>query len=297
MKNRGRFFTYWFGKRGSLILASMLICGVILSVTTIRAFAETGEVPPPDTEEIILEENETDENLDTSKPELNGNPDEPSKEDPEENEVPLFDTSKMLLMMSSSVVGDDQTIKNKLPDFGNNYNQGDCMTNASCAPDEPVTNPNQYTNQGDYGEKKYSLPKIGGNNANVIAIKDGNNWYFFEPGSSGGCETGMPFCVEFDGNDVFVRSYEKQGRNLWSGFNLIHFWYVAGPPPPNGPGPNDATKSDVPEGEVVSLIPVTGLDLTENSQVHMGFTLMILLGFSMIIKGLSQKFGMQDSQP
>ncbi len=68
MKNHGRFFTYWFSKRGSLILASMLICGVILSVTTTQAFAETGEVPPPDIEETIIEENKTDENLDTSEP-------------------------------------------------------------------------------------------------------------------------------------------------------------------------------------------------------------------------------------
>ena len=134
------------------------------------------------------------------------------------------------MLSLSSAIGDDPVVANELPDFGNNYSNGDCVTNASCVTDEPVTNPNDYIDQGTYGQKDYTLPDIGGNTANIVAVKRGNEWFFFKVGSGTTCDE-TTFCVEFDGSgNVQVYSYQPQA-NGYLGYNMIHFWYVAPPIP------------------------------------------------------------------
>ena len=129
------------------------------------------------------------------------------------------------LLSLSSAIGDDPNVSNELPGFGTTYSNGDCVTNIACVTDEPVTNPNDYTDQGTYGEKDYVLPDFGGNEANIVAVKRGNDWFFFKVGSGESCEE-TTFCVEFDGaGNVKVFSYEEQA-NGYLGYNMIHFWYV-----------------------------------------------------------------------
>ena len=129
------------------------------------------------------------------------------------------------LLLVSSAIGDDPNVANELPGFGNTYSNGDCVTNTACVTDEPVTNPNDYTDQGTYGEKDYALPDFGGDEANIVAVKRGNDWFFFKVGSGEACDE-TTFCVEFDGaGNVKVFSYEPQA-NGYLGYNMIHFWYV-----------------------------------------------------------------------
>jgi hypothetical protein len=149
---------------------------------------------------------------------------------------PLFGDFSMMrfgavsLFSLSSAIGDDPAIAGELPGFGVTYSNGDCVTNNSCVTDEPVTNPNDYTDQGTYGEKDYTLPDIGGNTANIVAVKRGNDWFFFKVGSGAACDE-TTFCVEFDGSgNVKVYSYETQA-NGYLGYNMIHFWYVTPPVP------------------------------------------------------------------
>jgi hypothetical protein len=145
---------------------------------------------------------------------------------PEEPEDEFALGAMSLSAMSLGAEGDDPAVQNKLPDFGNTYNNGDCVTNDACETAEPVTNPNQYSDQGTYGKKDYTLPDIGGNKANIVAIKEGNQWYFFKKGSGETC-LGTTFCVEFDDQGhVSVYSYQTQG-NGYKGYNMIHFWYVS----------------------------------------------------------------------
>jgi hypothetical protein len=105
---------------------------------------------------------------------------EPVTEEPGEEELldeiieePLLEEEPLMLMMMSAPIGDDPNVSSELPGFGTNYNQGDCVTNTSCEPAEPVTNPNDYSDQGTYGEKAYILPSISGSTANIVAIKNG----------------------------------------------------------------------------------------------------------------------------
>ena len=126
---------------------------------------------------------------------------------------------------TSGATGDDPTVQDELPDFGTNYGNGDCVTNDSCETAEPVTNPNEYSDQGTYGEKDYDLPEISGNEANIVAIKEGSEWYFFKKGSGETCVESS-FCVNFDNSgNVSVYSYQTQGLG-YKGYNMIHFWYI-----------------------------------------------------------------------
>lgn len=148
----------------------------------------------------------------------------PEEEEEPEGELPLGAMS--LSAMSLGAQGDDPAVQSDLPDFGTNYNNGDCVNNDACETAEPVTSPNQYSDQGTYGKKDYSLPSIGGNQANIVAIKEGNQWYFFKKGSAETC-VGSTFCVEFDDQGhVSVYSYQTQG-NGYKGYNMIHFWFVS----------------------------------------------------------------------
>jgi hypothetical protein len=145
---------------------------------------------------------------------------------PEEPEDEFSMGAMSLSAMSLGAEGDDPAVQNDLPDFGATYNNGDCVANDACETAEPVTNPNEYSDQGTYGKKDYTLPDIGGNQANVVAIKEGNQWYFFKKGSGETC-VGTTFCVEFDDQGhVSVYSYQTQG-NGYKGYNMIHFWYVS----------------------------------------------------------------------
>lgn len=147
-------------------------------------------------------------------------------EEPEEPEDEFSLGAMSLSAMSLGAEGDDPALQDDLPDFGTNYGNGDCVTNDACETAEPVTNPNEYSDQGAYGEKDYTLPDIGGNQANIVAIKEGNQWYFFKKGSGETC-VGDSFCVEFDDQGgVSVYSYQTQG-NGYKGYNMIHFWYVS----------------------------------------------------------------------
>ena len=126
---------------------------------------ENSQVPPVD-------ENSSDENL--QDPPV----DETPVEDPQPEEELQVESFSVSSMTVSSPIGDDPNVQNELPDFGTNYNNGDCATNDACETAEPVTNPNEYSDQGSYGEKDYDLPEINGNEANIVAIKDGNtDWY------------------------------------------------------------------------------------------------------------------------
>jgi hypothetical protein len=80
------------------------------------------------------------------------------------------ESSKILFTLSSAI-GDDPAIADMLPDFGNTYSNGDCVTNDSCETAELVTNPNEYTDMGSFGKKDYILPVISGNTANIVAVK------------------------------------------------------------------------------------------------------------------------------
>ena len=194
---------------GLLPLAS-LSGGVIFADDSAPAPENNGEennqeAPPPADPPENTESGEQDEEV----------------EEPEEEL--LLEESEEFEMSLMSVIGDDPNVGNELPDFGNTYTNGDCVTNTSCEPDEPVTNPNDYTNTANYGYKDYTLPLINGQPAKIVAIKDGNTWLFFKEGSSETC-AGTSFCVEFDGNgNVRVFSYNKNGPNF-AGFQLIHFW-------------------------------------------------------------------------
>lgn len=191
----------------------------------------SAEIPPAEEAAVIepLVEEPPLEQLVLEEPAI----EEPLVEEPPVPE-PLFEESSGLrfgafsLLSLSSAIGDDPLIADELPDFGNNYSNGDCVTNDACVTDEPVTNPNEYTDQGTYGEKDYALPDIGGNTANIVAVKRGDDWFFFKVGSGESCDE-TTFCVEFDGaGNVKVFSYVPQA-NGYLGYNMINFWYVAPP--------------------------------------------------------------------
>jgi hypothetical protein len=209
--------------------------------------AETPPAEEPPAEEPLLEEPLLEEPP-LEEPLVEGPPlDEPLVEEPPLEEPPLDEgfslrLGAISLFSVSSAIGDDPLIADELPDFGTNYSNGDCVTNDSCVTDEPVTNPNDYTDQGTYGEKDYSLPDIGGNTANIVAVKRGNDWFFFKVGSGESCDE-TTFCVEFDGSgNVKVYSYEPQAHG-YLGYNMIHFWYVA-PPDEGIPGCTDRTATN-----------------------------------------------------
>ena len=172
--------------------------------------------------------------------------DQPVVEEPPVGDALFDDSSNLMgalsLQLFSAAIGDDPAVAGELPGFGNTYSNGDCVTNPACVTDEPVTNPNDYTDQGTYGEKDYSLPDFGGNEANIVAVKRGNDWFFFKVGSGEACDQ-TTFCVEFDGaGNVKVFSYEPQA-NGYLGYNMIHFWYVA-PPDEGIPGCIDRTANN-----------------------------------------------------
>jgi hypothetical protein len=208
-------------------------------------------------------------------------------EEPEELEEP--EDEGELEFSLQAAIGSDPDVADELPDFGNNYNNGDCVLNDSCAVDEPVTNPNDYTDMGTYGKKDYVLPIIDGSTANIVAIKEGNTWYFFKQGSGVTC-VGTSFCVEFDGSgNVSIHSYNKNGPN-YSGFNLIHFWLGESPDPGGGGGPGP---QDPPPGGGGQLIPVTGADLSGVSAAELQLMLRSLgalfLGSNFVIGGIAKR--------
>lgn len=236
---------------------------------------------------------------------------EPPVEEPKE---PAEEAPELSLM---AAIGDDPNVQNDLPDFGTGYNNGDCVTNSNCAVDEPVTNPNDYTDQGAFGEKSYVLPLINGTTANIVAIKSGDDWFFYKEGSAVAC-TSSGFCVEFDGGgNLLVRSYDTQGPNF-KGFNLIHFWLGAGPEdilgctdpealnydqeatydngtceydePGGGGGPPPV---DPPAGGGGQLIPVTGADLSGVAAAELQLMLRglgaLFLGSNFVIAGFSKR--------
>ncbi len=208
-----------------------LVSEPMLEPSSEPAPESVAEPPLETTEEVVPPESEV---LDPAPEEvLNGDisTDEPLIEEVPEPE-PLFEgisglkLGTMSLMLVSSAIGDDPNVANELPDFGNTYSNGDCVTNNACETDEPVTNPNEYTDQGTYGEKDYALPEIGGNTANIVAVKEGDEWFFFKVGSGETCDE-TTYCVEFDSaGNVKVFSYVPQA-NGYKGYNMIHFWYVA----------------------------------------------------------------------
>lgn len=201
----------------------------------------TGEAVPPQPEVTV-----------PASEELAGEVVLPGEEVPPSEEVPteepiveeplLLGFAAPSLFLLSSAIGDDPNIANELPDFGNTYSNGDCVTNTSCETAEPVTNPNDYTDQGTYGEKDYALPDFGGNTANIVGIKQGDEWFFFKVGSGATCDN-TTFCVEFDGSgNVKVFSYVPQA-NGYSGYNMIHFWFVA-PDEEGTPGCTDQSATN-----------------------------------------------------
>jgi hypothetical protein len=233
----------------------------------------------------------------------------------EEPKAPADEDPPELSLMAA--IGDDPTVEDELPDFGNTYTNGDCVTHANCEVDEPVTNPNDYTDQGTYGEKTYVLPVINGSSANIVAIKSGNDWFFYKEGSAVACSS-SGFCVEFDGGgNLLVRSYDSQGPNF-KGFNLIHFWLGASEEdilgctdpealnydqeatfddgsceyddPGGGGGPPPV---DPPPGGGGQLIPVTGADLSGVSLAELQLMLRSLgalfLGSNLVIGGVSKR--------
>jgi len=244
---------------------------------------------------------------------------EPLIEEPLAEEVPTLEVSDESLSVASSAIGDDPNVADELPDFGNNYNNGDCVTNDACVTAEPVTNPNEYTDQGTYGEKDYVLPDIGGNTANIVALKKGDTWYFFKKGSGETCVEDT-FCVNFDDQgNVSVFSYQTQA-NGYKGYNMIHFWFVAPPGDNDILGCTDRSAKnfnpeanvddgsckfkddkpdpvDVPDGVggpvAPLLIPVTGLDLnTSLAGLQTLFMVMGLMffGVTMMLEGFERRF-------
>ena len=224
-----------FFKNASLVLAALTL---LLSFMTIPVLGKVNVVYADSTSETP-ESGDTVPAADDLAGEVETAPEptseavpEPTPEQdlaPEEEEEPEGELSlgaMSLSAMSLGAEGDDPALQNDLPDFGTNYGNGDCVTNDACETAEPVTNPNEYSDQGTYGEKDYTLPDIGGNQANIVAIKEGNQWYFFKKGSGETC-VGDSFCVEFDDQGgVSVYSYQTQG-NGYKGYNMIHFWYVS----------------------------------------------------------------------
>ncbi len=221
-----------FIKKLSLVLA---VAALVMSFMTVPVVgrvgmisADSGEELPVETDQEVPEESALVEDEKNSEP---ADEETAAGEIPEEEvlpEEPLEDerlTSLSFSAMTVGAIGDDPAVQDELPDFGTNYGNGDCVTNDSCETAEPVTNPNEYSDQGTYGEKDYVLPDIGGNEANIVAIKEGNDWYFFKKGSGETC-VASSFCVEFDDQgNVSVYSYQTQG-NGYKGYNMIHFWYA-----------------------------------------------------------------------
>ncbi|MCJ7519322.1 MAG: hypothetical protein MUO42_06585 [Anaerolineaceae bacterium] len=249
--------------------------------------------------------------------ELVSDPPAPEAE-PLAEEVPTLEVSDESLSVASSTIGDDPNVAGELPDFGNNYNNGDCVTNDACVTAEPVTNPNEYTDHGTYGEKDYVLPDIGGNTANIVALKKGDTWYFFKKGSGETCVEDT-FCVNFDDEgNVSVFSYQTQA-NGYKGYNMIHFWFVAPPGDNDILGCTDRSAKnfnpeanvddgsckfkddkpdpvDVPDGVggpvAPLLIPVTGLDLnTPLAGLQTLFMVMGLMffGVTLMLEGFERK--------
>jgi len=176
---------------------------------------------------------------------------EPLIEEPLAEEVPTLEVSDESLSVMSSTIGDDPNVADELPDFGNNYNNGDCVTNDACEAAEPVTDPNEYTDQGTYGEKDYVLPDIGGNTANIVALKKGDTWYFFKKGSGETCVEDT-FCVNFDDQgNVSVFSYQTQGDG-YEGFEMIHFWFAE--------GTSDEGVSGCTDGSAINYDPLATVD-------------------------------------
>ena len=220
-------------RKVSMVLAvTTLLLGVLslpgtMQVRNIYADSSSETTPPADegsneenSQVPPVDENSSDENL--QDPPV----DETPVEDPQPEEELQVESFSVSSMTVSSPIGDDPNVQNELPDFGTNYNNGDCATNDACETAEPVTNPNEYSDQGSYGEKDYDLPEINGNEANIVAIKDGNNWYFFKKGSGETCVSST-FCVNYDDSGhVSVYSYQTQGQG-YKGYNLINFWYVS----------------------------------------------------------------------
>lgn len=257
-------------------------------------------------------------------PENNESSDQEEEAEELEEEL-LLEESEEFEMSLMSVIGDDPDVGNELPDFGNTYTNGDCVTNTSCEPDEPVTNPNDYTNTSGYGYKDYVLPLIDGQPAKIVAIKDGNTWLFFKEGSSETC-AGTSFCVEFDGNgNVRVFSYQQNGPNF-AGFQLIHFWLEGEIDPggddvfgctdreannfnpdatvddqscqfdepgggggQSGGGGGTTTLSVPPAGADPVLIPVTGADQLAELQLVLRSLGMAFVGASVLSGGLQRK--------
>lgn len=220
-------------KKVSLILAittlalSFMTVPILGKVDTI--YADSSSDTPADIEPVQPDADPNSEVQVTPDPVLNTENPEPAAE-PEMQPTESVEEDSLgamsLSAMSISAIGDDPNVQNELPDFGTNYNNGDCVTNTACETAEPVTNPNEYSDQGSYGEKDYVLPDISGNTANVVALKDGNDWYFFKKGSGETC-VGTSFCVNFDDQgNVSVYSYQTQA-NGYKGYNMIHFWYVS----------------------------------------------------------------------
>ncbi len=163
-------------------------------------------------------------------------------EDPLPSEEELVDQGEFAPMLSLMAIGDDPDVANEIPVPGN-YNNGLCNSNPLyCVDADPVTNPNDYTDEGTYGSKTYDIPEINGIQAEIVVIKSGNDYFFFKNGSSATCFEDT-FCVEFDGTKVHIYSYQTQGNPndpFFKGYNLINFW-VTGLPEGEIPGCTDRT--------------------------------------------------------
>jgi hypothetical protein len=234
-------------------------------------------------------------------------------EEPLVPEEEFSDESGFAPMFAMMAIGDDPVIENDIPVPGT-YNNGLCNSNPLyCVDAEPVTNPNDYTDEGTYGRKTYDIPEINGILAEILVVKSGDDYLFFKNGSGATCFEDT-FCVEFDGTKVHIYSYETQA-NGYKGYNLINFW-VTGLPEGSNPGCTDRLANNFnPDanlddgscdyddpgdggggsggsggsggGSTPVLIPVTGVDLESGFSLYR--VLMLMAGSSLLTSGLFMK--------
>jgi hypothetical protein len=194
-----------FVKRISLVLG---ITTLLLGLIPVPVFgrvgmvsADDGGVVEPPAEEPLVEEPPAEEPLVEETPTAEPLVEEPPAEEPvAETPEPLEPPAEQPLveeplveeplveeplvedpdapLLSLAVIGDDPNVATEIPVPGN-YNNGLCNSNPLyCVDAEPVTNPNDYDDQGTYGSKTYTIPEINGIQAEILVVKSGADYLF-----------------------------------------------------------------------------------------------------------------------